>query len=448
MISEHFATIADALSPRYRLERLLQSGIAAYVFLAEDRTSGRRVAVKVLRDEMTATVNAARFMAEIRVAGQLRHPNIVPVYESGDIAGLPYFVMPFIDGETLRGRLARLGRLSLADTLRITEDVARALDYAHRHHVVHRDIKPENVMIDRGRAVVLDFGIALALDALEVPRHTLPGLTLGTLHYMSPEQLDGEPEIDGRADVYSLACVVYEMLCGRPPFTGKPNTVIRRHLGELPRPLGATCPATPPKIGPALARALEKSPDARYPTAGAFVSALLGGMPRVRVTGQRVAVIPFANATGEPTVDTFSDGVSEEIAAALREYDGIVVACAAPVDSNRLDQHVSHVSRSVGADAVLFGDVRRPPDGASLVISGSLFDARSGRRIWSGASTTPHRSEPGELSSPARSVAGAVAGALGVARPARRAHRSGDDVTRTTLQPGARMESNGRSAAR
>ena len=269
-MSDHFASIADSLSLRYRFERTLQSGIAAHVYLAEDRTLGRRVAVKVLRDEMAATVNAERFMAEIRVCAQLRHPNIVPVHESGEVGGLPYFVMPFIDGETLRARLARAGRLSLAETLRITEDVARALDFAHRHHIVHRDIKPENVMLYRGRALVLDFGIALAMDAVDASRRTIPGLTLGTLHYMSPEQAAGESPVDGRSDIYSLACVVYEMLSGRPPFIGSPMTLIHRHLMAKPRPLSAVCRGMPAKIGCVLSRALVKTPHARYDTAASF----------------------------------------------------------------------------------------------------------------------------------------------------------------------------------
>ena len=448
MITEHFATIAAALSPRYRVERLLQGGVAAYVYLAEDRTLGRRVAVKVLRDEMSATVNADRFMAEIRVAGELRHPNIVPVYDSGDVDGLPYYVMPFIDGETLRARLSRLGRIPLAETMRITEDVARALDFAHRHHVVHRDIKPENVMLEGGRALVLDFGIALALDAVEAPRRTLPGLTLGTLHYMSPEQVDpdGATKIDGRSDVYSLGCVVYEMLCGRPPFTGKPNAVIRRHLAEQPRPLAAVCPGAPPKIGAVLSCALQKAPAARYPTAGAFMAALLAGTPRVRVIGRSIAVMPFVNVTGCATVDTFSDGLSEEIASALREFDGIVVAPGASVLPNDSDVHLSHVSRLVGGDVVLFGSARRSADGTDVLISASLFDARDGRRIWSGASTCPHRGGIVELSSPARHVAHAVANALG--RGSTRASHAASDARSLSQHNGFRIDANGRSAAR
>jgi len=413
MLSEHFAMTADALRSRYRLERLLQSGVAACVYLAEDRTLGRRVAVKVLRDEMTATVNAERFMAEINVVRQLRHPNIVPMYDSGDIGGIPYYVMPFVEGETLRARLSRLGRIPLADALRITEDVARALHFAHRHHVVHRDIKPENVMLDGDRALVLDFGIALALDRVEAPRRTLPGLTLGTFHYMSPEQVDGDGEIDGRSDIYSLACVLYEMLSGRPPFTGPPNAVIRRQLSERPRSLASRCPGVPHKLDAALLRALAKSPDCRYPTAGAFIAALSTGTPRVRVIGRRVAVMPFVHACARPVVDAFSDGVGEAVAAALREFDGLVVAPNVSSDHNVVSGHVSHVVRRAGADVVLLGDVRQPVDGAGVLITATLLDGRSGRSIWSGASATSRCDDAGTVTRPAREIARAVAGALG-----------------------------------
>ena len=424
MISDHFATIANALSPLYRLERLLQSGAAAYVFLAYESASGRRVAVKVLRDEMTATVDADRFMAEIGVVGRLRHPNIVPVLDSGDINGLPYYVMPFIEGETLRARLSRLGRLPLTDALWITEDIARALDFAHRHHVVHRDIKPENVMLDRGRALVLDFGIALALDALDAVescRRTLPGLTLGTIHYMSPEQVDGTIEVDGRSDQYSLACLVYEMLCGRPPFTGTPNAVMRHHVVDRPRPLAAVCQAVPPRLGAALSRALQKAPHARYPTAGALVSAMVAGAPRLRVRGQCVAVVPFTNVTGEPAIDTVSDGVSEEIATALRDIDGLLVVPDVTVVDFEVECPIIRVAQRARADVVLMGDVRESHNGKDLLIASSLFHGRSGRRIWSDVVTAPNRCVLGELGSSTRHIAAAVADALGVARYGREA---------------------------
>jgi TolB-like protein/tRNA A-37 threonylcarbamoyl transferase component Bud32 len=416
MVSEHFASIARALDGRYRLERLLQTGVAAHVYLAEERALGRRVAVKVLRDEMTATVNAARFMSEIHVVRELRHPNIVPMIDSGDVDGVPYYVMPFIEGETLRARLARLGRLPLGETLRFSEDIARALHFAHRHRVVHRDIKPENVMINGDRALVLDFGIALAVDMVDAPRRTLPGLTLGTFHYMSPEQLDGETQIDGRSDIYSLGCVVYEMLCGRPPFTGSPNVVIRRHVSERPRPLTSMCRGVPPKIDAAVSRALQKLPDDRYASAGEFMAALAAGAYRARVIGRRVAVIPFVHLCEKPVVDTFSDGVGEEIAGVLREFDGLVIAPNTPRTAASVAGSVTGIARCVGADVLLFGDVRRSADEASVLITASLFDGRSGRRLWSGASAARRRNDLQKATSPACEIAWAVANALSITR--------------------------------
>ena len=429
MLSEHFAMTAEALRNRYRVERLLQGGVAACVYLAEDRTSGRRVAVKVLRDEMAATVNADRFLAEINVVRQLRHPNIVPMYDSGDIDGIPYYVMPFVEGESLRARLSRLGRIPLAEALRVAEDVARALHFAHRHHVVHRDIKPENVMLDGDRALVLDFGIALAMDTVEAPRRTLPGLTLGTFHYMSPEQVEGEAEIDGRSDIYSLACTLYEMLSGRPPFLGTPNAVIRQQLSAPPRPLVSLCAGIPARLDAALLRALDKSPDRRYSTAGEFIASLVSGTPRVRVIGRRVAVMPFVHACAQPVVDTVSDTVGEEVAVVLRDFDGIVIApnvsgcCDAP------SGHMIDVARRAGADVVLMGDVRRCDDDAGILITAMLFDGRTGRRIWSGASAGKRHDGLVSSVGPACEIARAVAAALGARRRSDRVQASSGTTT-------------------
>jgi len=424
MNTEHFAMIASALGTRYRVERLLQGGVAACVYLAEDRTSGRRVAVKVLREDMAATVNADRFLSEINVVRQLRHPNIVPMFDSGDIDGIPYYVMPFVEGETLRARLSRLGRIPLADALRIAEDVARALHFAHRHQVVHRDIKPENVMLDGDRALVLDFGIALAMDTVEAPRRTLPGLTLGTFHYMSPEQVDGEAEIDGRSDIYSLACTLYEMLSGRPPFIGTPNAVMRQQLSARPRPLASLCAGMPPRLDAALLRALDKSPDRRYSTAGEFIASLVNGTHRMRVIGRRVAVIPFVHACARPTVDTVSDTVGEEVAVALRDFDGIVVAPNVSGGCNAPSGHLIDIARRAGADVILLGDVRRTDDGAGVLISAMLFDGRTGRRIWSGASAGQQHDSFLSSVGPAREIAKAIAGALGARRLNDRAEAS------------------------
>ena len=424
MNTEHFAMIASALGTRYRVEKLLQSGVAAYVYLAADRASGRQVAVKVLRDELSSTVNADRFMSEINVVRQLRHPNIVPMCDSGDICGIPYYVMPFVEGETLRARLSRLGRIPLADALRIAEDVARALHFAHRHQVVHRDIKPENVMLDGDRALVLDFGIALAMDSVEAPRRTLPGLTLGTFHYMSPEQVDGGAEIDGRSDIYGLACMLYEMLSGRPPFLGTPNAVLRQQLCARPRPLASLCPGIPPRLDAALLRALDKSPSRRYATAGEFVAALISGSHRVRVIGRRVAVIPFVHACLRPVVDTLSDGLGEEVAVALRDYEGIVIAPNVGGDPDANSIHLTDIARRVSADVVLLANVRRSDDDGGVLITATLFDGRTGRRIWSGASAGRQHDHLGSTVGPAREIARAVAAALGARRLSDRAEHS------------------------
>ena len=412
MISERFARISSALRPRYRLEYMLQDGSAACVYVAEDRTLGQRVAVKVLHDEMAATVNADRFRSEIEIIAELRHPHIVPVYDSGEADGLPYYVMPFIDGETLRARLSRLGRLPLAETLAIAEDVARALQFAHRHRVVHRDIKPENIILDRGRALVLDFGIALALDAVEVSRRTLPGLAVGTVHYMSPEQLDSDPRVDGRSDVYSLACVIYEMMSGLPPFTGGLTSVMRAHLATKPRPIATTCRGAPAALGGVLARALEKRPDSRYPSAGAFLAALRSAAPRLRVIGRRVGVAAFAHAGEAPRIDPFSDGIGEEVGSALRLFEGIILSAERPLESGRVDAPIPLIGRAVGCDALLMGDVHDREGG--VVIAASLFDVRDGRPLWRGTAAGPQSVQWGGFSRPSWDIACAVARTLGI----------------------------------
>jgi serine/threonine-protein kinase len=414
MFSERLSIVVDALSPRYRLERLLHRGGAACIYLAEDRSLGTMVAVKVLHEEMAATVDADRFRSEFSLLARLRHPNIVPVYDSGEIDGLPYYVMPFVEGETLRARLSRLRRLPFAETLRITEDVARALQFAHRYRTVHRDVKPENIMLDRDRALVLDFGIALALDGAEASRRTLPGLALGTVQYMSPEQVGGDAPIDERSDIYSLACVVYEMIAGHPPFTGGVTAVMHRHLATKPRSLSSVSPGTSPSLAAVLARALEKQPEDRYPTPGAFLAALRAAAPGVRPVEPRIAVASFVHVSGAPRVDACTDGMSEEVISALREFDNVIVAAEPPVVS-RVSRHVAQIARAAGVDVVLLGEVRDRTDEAVLV-SASLFDARTGRCIWRGTTTGSRCAGSLGISGPARDLAVAVGSALGLSR--------------------------------
>ena len=279
MHRSHFERLAKSLSATYRLIDLLGSGGAAHVYVAVERKTGRRVAIKALREEEATNLCATRFLAEIDIVAQLDHRNIVPLLGSGTADGLPYYVMPFITGQSLRSQLEQRGRLPLREVLDICADVSAALDYAHDRRVVHRDIKPENILFHEGRALVVDFGIAFALDTVAHPRWTMAGASLGTPDYMSPEQAQGDGLVNGRSDVYSLACVAYEMLWGRPPFTGTARVVLLRHIAAEPMPLGCRLPGLPQSVSAAVCRALAKPPSGRYATAGAFVNAMRRGLP-------------------------------------------------------------------------------------------------------------------------------------------------------------------------
>jgi serine/threonine-protein kinase len=284
-----FARLAEALADRYRIERELGAGGMATVFLAEDLRHRRRVAVKVLRPELAAVIGADRFLAEIRTTANLQHPNILPLFDSGGADSFLFYVMPYVEGESLRDRLNREKQLPVGDAVRIASEVASALDYAHRHGVVHRDIKPENILLQEGRALVADFGIALAVTEAGGSRLTETGLSLGTPMYMSPEQATGEREITARADVYSLGAVTYEMLLGEPPFTGpSAQAIVAKVLTEDPRPLTAARRTVPPAVEDAVLSALEKLPADRPVSAASFAAQLAasatgtGGMPRTR----------------------------------------------------------------------------------------------------------------------------------------------------------------------
>src|SRR3989441_3824093 len=258
------------------VERELGRGGMATVFLAEDLKHRRPVAIKVLHPELAAAVGADRFLREIEIAARLQHPHILPLYDSGTAAGFLYYVMPYVEGESLRDRLEREKQLSLEDTLRIAGEVAGALAYAHSHGVVHRDIKPENVMLSGGTVVVADFGIARAVTAAgDEHQLTQTGTVIGTPAYMSPEQATGSAEIDGRSDQYSLACVVYEMLVGEPPFTGPtPQAVMARHSLDAVSPPSIVRASIPDAVEDALLRALAKTPADRFPTTPLFAEAL------------------------------------------------------------------------------------------------------------------------------------------------------------------------------
>ena len=271
-----FDRLAVALSDRYRIERQIGEGGMATVLLAHDTRHARMVAIKVLRPDVAQRAGAERFLREIRTTASLQHPHIVPLFDSGAADGSVYYVMPFIDGETLRDRLDREGQLPVADAVRIAREVADALDYAHRHGVVHRDVKPENVLLHDNRVLVADFGIALALSrSTNDPRLTDTGMSVGTPHYMSPEQAMGEKHITARTDIFALGAILYEMLVGEPPFTGESaQVIVAKMLSTGPTPIATLRPTVPPHVAAAIDGALHRVAADRFESARAFALAL------------------------------------------------------------------------------------------------------------------------------------------------------------------------------
>jgi TolB-like protein len=293
------APLAAALAGRYTLQRELGRGGMATVYLARDERHPRSVAVKVLHRDLGRELGGGRFLREIAIASALEHPHVVPLYDSGEADGLLYYVMPYVPGQSLRRRLEREGPLALADAVAVARDVAGALDYAHAHGIVHRDVKPDNILLDEDRALVADFGVARAVEAAGGERLTRSGLVIGTPGYMSPEQATGARRIDGRSDVYALACVVYEMLAGEPPFTGAtPRAVLAKHAQAPVPPLHVVRPAIPEGVEPVLETALAKVPGDRFASAGAFARALqaaaAGAPPRRFRRPRRVLLVAAA----------------------------------------------------------------------------------------------------------------------------------------------------------
>ena len=266
-----------ALEGRYRVERELGAGGMATVYLAHDLKHDRKVALKVLRPELAAVIGAERFLSEIKTTANLQHPHILPLFDSGTADGQLYYVMPYVEGDSLRDRLHRETQLSVADAVRVASEVAAALEYAHRHGVVHRDIKPENILLQDGSALVADFGIALAVQQAGGARMTQTGMSLGTPHYMSPEQAMGEKAIDARSDIYALGVITYEMLIGEPPFTGpSAQSVVAKVMTEAPKELTAQRRSVPAHVSAAVATALEKLPADRFASAREFADGLQG----------------------------------------------------------------------------------------------------------------------------------------------------------------------------
>src|SRR5438034_11271024 len=315
----------------------------ATVFLAVDLKHQRPVAIKVLHPELATSLGVERFLREITTAAGLNHPHILALYDSGEADDLLYYVMPYSEGEPLRGRLRREGQLSIAATIRITSEIAEALGYAHSRGVVHRDIKPENIMFSAGRALVADFGIARALTAATLEPLTAAGAIVGTPAYMSPEQATGSGQLDGRSDIYSLACVVYEMLTGSVPFTGlTAQAVMARHSVDIAPPIRSVRPTVTDALERAVLTALAKAPADRFATAAQFAAALTA---REEATtegegGESIAVLPFANLSGDPEFEYFSEGIAEEIINALTQLPGLHVAART---SSRSEEHTSEL---------------------------------------------------------------------------------------------------------
>jgi tRNA A-37 threonylcarbamoyl transferase component Bud32/tetratricopeptide (TPR) repeat protein len=409
--------IGRTLSGRYRLERVLGQGGMAIVYLADDLKHGRKVAVKVFRPELAVSLGAERFLREVEIASQLNHPHILPLHDSGESEGLLFYVMPYVEGETLRQRLQRERQLPLDDALEIAREVADALSYAHSQGVVHRDVKPENILFSAGHAVVADFGVARAISAAATAPRTATGLAIGTPLYMSPEQASGATELDGRADLYALGCILFEMLAGEPPFTGPtPQAVLAQHVQERPRSLRVLRPTVPPHVERAVATLLAKIPADRFRTASQFVTAItsphlvvLGGRAGLRRAAAVLAVaVPALVAAvwavwPEPPLDTsrylvasFGHGRGEvprelggdlcqwRLAEGLRRWEGINVPDDFEV-RDALARQGAHeptlrewlkVARSLKAATVVRGEVSQVGDSVYVTAVAYRVDRR------------------------------------------------------------------------
>ena len=368
--------LAQALSDRYHLERELGQGGMATVYLAQDFKHHRKVAIKVLRPELAAVIGAERFLSEIRTTANLQHPHILPLFDSGEADSFLFYVMPFIDGESLRDRLNREKQLPIPDAVRIASEVASALDYAHRHNVIHRDIKPENILLHDGRALVADFGIALAASNAGGTRMTETGMSLGTPHYMSPEQAMGEREITARSDVYALGAVTYEMLTGEPPFSGPTaQAIVAKVMTAEPAEITSLRKTVPVHVADAVHIALQKLPADRFPSAAMFAESLENhASGRTRVVGSRSTARPATRMLRLPLVAAI-------VVVAL--LSGVFGALAFRRDGAEAASGVRvlmQFSRGQDLIAERFPVIAFPPDGSGLLYIGPGVGART--QLW------------------------------------------------------------------
>jgi serine/threonine protein kinase/Flp pilus assembly protein TadD len=384
--------IERALADKYTIERELGRGGMATVYLAHDRKHDRTVALKVLHSELSSALGPDRFLREIKVAARLNHPHILPLHDSGEADGFLYYVMPYVEGESLRATLNRRSKLPLDEALHIARAIAGALDYAHRQRVVHRDIKPENIMLHEGEATVMDFGIAKAVSVSAGDTLTQTGMMVGTPAYVSPEQAVGESEIDGRSDQYSLACMLYEMLSGARAFTGATAQAVLSKRFTDPVPSLHKIDATvPDEIDMAVSKALSKDPRERFDTSAEFAKALI--WPKVATPAEQptvkhatapksIAVLPFADMSAERENGYFTDGMAEEIINALTTIKALRVASrTSSFAFKATTEDIRQVGKKLDVATVLEGSVRKA--GNKLRITAQLVNVADGYQLWS-----------------------------------------------------------------
>ena len=382
--------LEDAISGSYRIDRELGRGGMATVYLAQDVRHNRKVALKVLHPELSHSIGPDRFLREIELAARLNHPHIVPLFDSGEAGGYLYYVMPVVDGETLRDKLLRDGQIPLEESLQLVRGVAAALDYAHRQNVVHRDIKPENIMLQDGEAVVMDFGIGKAVSVAANDTLTQTGTVVGTPAYVSPEQAAGESKIDGRSDQYSLACVLYEMLSGKKPFSGPTaQSVISKRFTDPVPSIRAVYDKAPDEVESALLKALAKDASDRFSTTAEFARALVAthlstpdGSPlQGGSTTKSIAVLPFTNMSADPEGDFFADGIADEIITALSKVKALrVVSRTSSFTFKGKNDDIREIGRKLQVSTILEGSIRKA--GKRLRLNAQLVSTTDSSQLW------------------------------------------------------------------
>ena len=366
----------------------------ATVYLAQDSKHDRVVALKVLHPDLAASLGPERFLREIKLAARLNHPHILPLFDSGEADAFLYYVMPYVEGESLRERLDREKQLPVSEAVHHAKSIASALDYAHRQRIVHRDIKPENVMLYEGEAMVMDFGIAKAVSSASSDTLTQTGMMVGTPAYVSPEQASGELNLDGQSDQYSLACVLYEMLAGERPFSGATaQAVLTKRFTETPKPLRGVRGSIPEHVEHAVTRAMTTEPSGRFATTALFAQALgsetlvtpsdTAPLPSPGVSAAKsVAVLPFANMSADPENEYFTEGMAEELINAFSKIQSLRVASRTSSFAFKgKNEDIGEIGRKLKVSTVLEGSVRKV--GNRLRIGAQLINVADGYQLWS-----------------------------------------------------------------